>query len=86
MIFEFDKQKSKKNKIKHGIDFVEAQYLWDDPDCVVIPARTIGETRYLLIANYKNNIWSAIFTVRNKKIRIISVRRSRRNEEEIYKS
>jgi uncharacterized DUF497 family protein len=86
MIFEFDKQKSKRNKEKHGIDFIEAQYIWEDPDCVMIPARTSGESRYLLIGKYDNKIWSAIVTLRNQKIRIISVRRSRKNEEEIYRN
>lgn len=31
-MFEFDPDKSAANKAKHGIDFVEAQALWDDPD------------------------------------------------------
>ena len=86
MTFEYDNQKSERNKKKHGIDFVEAQLLWEDPDVIMIPARTVGEARYLLIGMYDNKIWSAIFTVRNQKIRIISVRRSRKNEEEIYRS
>jgi len=86
MIFDYDKQKSNTNKEKHGIDFDQAQELWQDPDCIVIPARTMDESRYLLIGKLNQKIWSAIFTVRNKKIRIISVRRSRKNEEEIYKS
>ena len=85
MVFEFDQQKSISNKEKHGIDFTEAQFLWQDPEFIMIPARTSDEKRYLLIGKYKNKIWSAIFTIRNKKIRIISVRRSRKNEEEIYK-
>ena len=58
----------------------------NDPDCIVIPARTIGESRYLLIGKYDNKIWSAIFNLRNQKIRIVSVRRARKNEEEIYRS
>jgi len=86
MIFEYDKGKSYSNKKKHGIDFEQAQELWNDPDCIVIPARTTDEPRLLLIGGYDRKIWSAIFTIRNKKIRIISVRRSRKNEEEIYKS
>ena len=86
MMFDYDKQKSNGNKEKHGIDFDQAQGLWQDPDCIVIPARTTGESRYLLIGKLNQKIWSAIFTVRNKKISIISVRRSRKNEEEIYKS
>lgn len=85
MVFEFDKQKSISNKEKHGIDFVEAQLLWQDSEVIMIPARTTVEKRFLLIGKYNNKIWSAVFTIRNKKIRIISVRRSRKDEEKIYK-
>jgi len=86
MAFEYDPGKSEENFKKHGINFDDAQELWHDPDCIVIPARTIDERRYLLIGKLNEKIWSAIFTIRNKKIRIISVRRSRKNEEKIYKS
>ncbi len=42
MKFEFDPEKSETNKGKHGIDFVEAQVLWEDPDRLQVPARTQG--------------------------------------------
>lgn len=84
MEFEYDSNKSKANKQKHGIDFEEAKILWNDVRRVEIEARTIGEPRKLLIAEKESDIWSAIFTLRNKKIRIISVRKSRKNEKEIY--
>jgi uncharacterized DUF497 family protein len=84
MVFEFDQKKSINNKDKHGIDFEEAQLLWLDPDAVEIRARTVGEDRKLLIARFRNEFWSAVFTYRHKKIRIISVRISRENEKEIY--
>ncbi|MCK5032433.1 MAG: BrnT family toxin [Calditrichia bacterium] len=86
MAFEFDVKKSELNKKKHGIDFNQAKNLWDDPEQIIIPARTTDEPRYLLIGKYNEKIWSAIFTIRNKNIRIISVRRSRNDEEKIYKS
>ena len=86
MEFEYDKVKSAANHKKHGIDFLEAQELWNDPDCIVIPARTVGESRYLLIGKLGKKFWSAIFTLRNQKIRIISVRKARKNEEEYYKN
>ncbi len=86
MVFEFDQEKSQTNLSKHGIDFIEAQLLWDDPNAVVIPARTTDEPRYLLIAELNHKVWSAIFTVRESRVRIISVRRSRENEEKIYQS
>ncbi len=86
MEFEFDDYKSQKNKTKHGLDFVEAQVLWEDVDLVEIPARAEDEPRSLVIGKIENKLWSAIITYRNEKIRIISVRRSRTEEREIYES
>lgn len=85
-MFEFDKNKSRSNKVKHGIDFTMAMKLWDDPNRLEIPARWVNESRYLLIAVLEEEYWSAVFTKRNNKIRIISVRKSRRYEKEIYNS
>ena len=66
--------------------FLEAQKLWDDPDSIEIPTKYLDEPIYVLIGMINNKRWSAIFTYRNKRIRLISVRRSRKNEEEIYES
>ncbi len=86
MEFDFDTRKSKSNKKKHGIDFFEAQSLWDDPDRIVIPAKTIDEPRLIVIGQINQKSWSAIITYRNDKIRIISVRRARTEEVDIYES
>jgi uncharacterized DUF497 family protein len=86
MEFEYDAHKSESNKQKHGIDFIEAQAIWNDPDRVEIPAKTVDEPRYLLIGKIGDDHWSAIVTYRDQKIRIISVRRSRREEIGIYES
>ncbi len=86
MEFEFDTQKSKSNKKKHGIDFFEAQALWDDLDLIVIPVKTIDEPRFIVIGKINQKSWSAIITYRNDKIRIISVRRARMEEVDIYES
>ena len=84
MEFEFDEAKSHTNAIKHGIDFVEAQRLWDDPFRVEIPARTTDEVRSLVIGRIDGAHWSAITTHRGPRIRIISVRRSRPEEVAIH--
>jgi len=86
MEFEFDPEKSGINKTKHGIDFNEAQELWGDPDLIEIPVRTSDEPRYLVIAKISGKYWSAVITYRGEKIRIISVRRSRKEEVAIYES
>ena len=86
MIFEFDPKKSDRNKQKHGIDFYAAQTLWADPDIIEIPIQTIDEPRYLVIGKIEGKHWSGIITYRGEKTRIISVRRSRKEEVDIYES
>ena len=84
--FEFDPNKSESNKEKHGIDFEEAQALWDDVDLIEIPGRVSGEPRYVVIGVIAGKHWSAVITYRGEQIRIISVRRSREEEIAIYES
>lgn len=87
MKFQFDINKSESNKGKHGIDFVEAQALWNDPDLLEIPAKKLeDEKRYLLIGKIGQKHWSAVITYRNDTVRIISVRRSRGKEVDYYES
>jgi uncharacterized DUF497 family protein len=84
MDFEFDLKKSASNKKKHGIDFEEAQELWIDPHLLEIEARPTDEPRFLMIGKIGSKLWSAVVTYRDGKIRIISVRRSRKEEVELY--
>jgi hypothetical protein len=84
MIFEFDSEKSTTNKQKHGIDFYEAQALWNDSDLIEIPAKTADEPRFLVIGKIEGKHWSGVITYRGDSIRIISVRRSRTEEVDIY--
>ncbi|MCP4592928.1 MAG: BrnT family toxin [bacterium] len=86
MAFEFDSRKSRANKEKHGIDFVEAQELWDDPDLIEIPAATSDEERFIVVAQVLEKHWSGVITYRDERIRIISVRRSRPEEVMLYES
>ena len=84
--FEFDAAKSKTNSSKHGIDFVEAQSLWNDPMLLEVPAKTDDEPRYLVIGRIAGKHWSAVITYRGSNIRLISVRRARTEEVAIYES
>ena len=86
MKFEFDPTKSKNNKKKHGIDFVEAQALWEDLDLLEIPAKTTDEQRFLVIGKIAGKHWSGVITYRGENMRIISVRRARDEEIELYAS
>ena len=86
MHFEFDMKKSEENKKKHGIDFYEAQELWDDPDLIEIPAKTTDEPLFMVIGKIVDIYWSGVITYRGERIRIISVRRSRKEEVDTYES
>ena len=86
MEFEYDAKKNMENLEKHGINFIEAQNLWSDTDRIVIPAKSLTEPRYLLIGKIGRKYWSAIYTIRKNKFRLISVRTSRKNERKIYES
>ncbi|MCK5842006.1 MAG: BrnT family toxin [Candidatus Sabulitectum sp.] len=84
MKFEYDRRKSHANKRKHGIDFEEAQLLWEDPNRLEVPARTEDEKRFVLTGRIAEISWSAVFTIRVDRIRIISVRHARRKEVRAY--
>ena len=84
MEFEFDPVKSETNLRKHRIDFSEAQHLWKDEYAAEVEARSDSEPRKALIACHRSKIWIAFFTERSSKVHLISVRRARRQEEQIY--
>ena len=86
MDFDFDPKKSASNREKHGLDFIEAQALWDDPNLIEIPAHVTDEPRFLVIGRIAETHWSAVITYRDNLIRIISVRQSRKEEIDLYES
>ena len=86
MRFEFDPAKSVANKAKHGIDFMDAQALWTDPDRLEVPARPMDEPRVIIIGRIAQAFWAATVTYRHEDtIRIISVRRARDDEKARYR-
>ena len=84
--FEFDNDKSQANLEKHGIDFNAAQNLWEDPYLLEIQAKAIDEERFLIVGRIDERHCSAVVTYRGRRIRLISVRRSRKKEVELYES
>ena len=86
MTFEYDPVKSAINKTKHGINFDEAQVLWKDDRLLQAPAKTDDEQRFLVIGKIGENHWAAVCAHRGDNVRIISVRRARRQEIDHYES
>ena len=84
MKFEYNPAKSRANLAKHGIDFIEAQKLWQGV-VVVFPSRQTGERRELAVGRLEGVFWTAVVTPRGAGgIRLISVRRSRKDEIDAY--
>jgi uncharacterized protein len=84
--FEFDAAKSQANLLKHGINFVDAQQLWNDPMLSEIPAKTEDEPKFVMIGLIGRKHWSAVITYKGENIRLISVRRSHTKEVALYES
>ncbi len=85
MRFEYDPAKSAANRAKHGIDFEDAQALWADERLLILPSRsTVDEDRWLAIGRIDDSHWTAIITMRGTAIRLISVRRARQEERDVY--
>jgi uncharacterized DUF497 family protein len=84
--FEFDPAKSEANSVKHGVDFVAAQQLWADDRLLIVAARSgpAEEARWVAIGSMDDKMWSAVFALREDRIRLISVRRSREKEAALY--
>jgi uncharacterized protein len=82
--FEFDPAKSAANLENHGIDFTQAQQLWQDVTRVEIPARTTDEPRWLVVGRIDGKHWSVVVTYRLGRARTISARRSRKEEVALY--
>lgn len=84
MEFEYDLIKSKSNQKKHGINFEEAKRLWNDVNRLQVEAKSDTELRFALIAICGDKLWTAFYTIRGERIRIISVRRARQGEGMLY--
>ena len=82
--YEYDPNKSAANKARHGVDFEEAQVLWEDTDALQVRVDRPGEERYVVIGRMGGKHWTAVITYRGANTRIISVRRSRKEEVNLY--
>ena len=84
--FEFDPEKSRRNKEQHGVDLEWAQGLWDVTH-VIIPAKNVnGENRSLILSKIDGKCYAAVFTKRGEATRLISCHRADSRLEKIYEN
>ena len=86
MEFEWDENKNKSNKQKHGIDFNDTKEVFKDENSKIAHdlRKDYGEDRWKIIGKTYGSIVSVIYTVRNKVIQIISARKASINERDEY--
>ena len=84
--FEWDPEKNKANRIKHGLSFERAIEIWEKEHVEVedMARSDEGERRSAAIGWIDQRLFLAIWTERAGKIRLVSVRRARKNEERIF--
>jgi len=86
-IFEWDDDKEKSNFRKHGISFTEGESVFYDMLSLTIPDpdHSIDEQRFIDIGtSNKNRVLVVVYTERENRIRIISVRRATNQERQMY--
>ncbi|HBE04209.1 MAG: hypothetical protein A2096_17385 [Spirochaetes bacterium GWF1_41_5] len=87
IIFDWDQWNIQKNEIKHGISKLEAESMFFDPKIKIFSdiKHSQNENRYIAYGKSAyHNIIMAAFTIRNKKIRIISARKTSKKEKFLY--
>lgn len=85
MRFEWDEHKRIANLAKHGFDFKDAYLIFEKPVFTIVDFRfEYGETRYFTLGLMTGRVVALSHTDDNEVIRIISLRRANKNEQEIY--
>ena len=87
ILFEWDEAKAESNYKKHGITFAEATAVFFDPTHYIERdwRHDYGEERFKVIGKSNQEILLAIIcTDREGNIRLISARRTRKDEKEKY--
>lgn len=84
--FEWDETKRQQNLCKHGLDFLNAPKVFRGAHVTGRATTVMGEERWLAIGLALNRPVTIVYTVREGRIRVISMRRARDNERERYQA
>jgi uncharacterized DUF497 family protein len=85
MKFEWDENKRRTNLERHGLDFEDAYRVFTEEAYVVEDTReNYGEPRYILTGLLYSRVVIVAFTTHNDVIRIISMRKATKREQNHY--
>ena len=82
----WDESKRQSNIVKHGIDFIDADSIFDFPMVTREDDREYddGEQRLQTLAILQGRIVFVVWVERNTDAQIISIRKAERHEQKIY--
>ena len=84
-MYGWDEKKRKFNLAKHGIDFRDAEKIFDGPLVTVEDTRDdYGEPRYVALGLLEEIVVSMVYTERGNTVRIISIRKALRHETRFF--
>lgn len=83
MQFDWDDQKSATNLVKHGRSFIDAHLLWAKPFGELLAASIETEERLVRRGLIEDQVWLCVYTMRDDKYRVMSLRPAHRKEREI---
>jgi uncharacterized protein len=85
MEFEWDQTKAEMVWRERGLRFDNIAELFENPH-VIIASDKMGEERWRIVGEVDDVCVTGVFTRRDDRIRIITARRSWRNEEREYRA
>ena len=84
MHFDWDSRKRASNTKKHGIDFIDLVDFFE-ADFLQQKLAFADEQRWKAIGSLNGEITTVVYTKRKQKLRIISARKARINEQKLYR-
>ena len=82
--FEWDDRKAARNERNHGITFEVARLAFDDPDCINREDPDPDEERFSRLRRLNHRVFVVVWTLRGRRVRIISARPANKHEQQIY--
>ncbi len=87
MKYEWDENKRDANFEKHGVDFNEVEnFEWDSAIETIDDRKDSEEQRWIAVGRIISRIYVVIYTIRNKNIRVISLRKANTRERNYYET
>ena len=84
MDYEWDEEKRQSNLRKHGLDFMDADWVYEAPVKVTVAASHADGDRCADLAEVNGRVLMLVYSLRRQTVRCISFRAASRRERKLY--